>query len=75
MGDPLTAIIYIVVLVALALHLSHGFQSSMQSLGVHHPRWKTFLERLGIVLAVVFTATFASFPIYFLFFYAEGGAS
>jgi succinate dehydrogenase / fumarate reductase cytochrome b subunit len=75
MGDPLTAIIYLVVFVALALHLSHGCQSAMQSLGLHHPRWKTFIDRLGIVIAVVFTAIFASFPIYFLFFYAEGGAS
>jgi len=75
MGDPVTAIIYLVVLVALALHLSHGVQSAMQSLGVSHPRWTTFIKRSGVVIAVLFTALFASFPIYFLFFYSGGGAS
>jgi len=75
MGDPLTAVIYLVVLVALAFHVSHGFQSALQSLGVSHPRWTVFLKRLGIVIAVGFAAVFASFPIYFLFFWTEGGAS
>jgi len=69
------AIFYLVIMAVVGVHLSHGFQSALQSLGLSHPRWTVFLRRSGIAIAVLFAAAFASFPIYYLIFWTEGGAN
>jgi len=58
---------YLAAAAALGVHLSHGFRSAFQSLGVHHPRWTPRIEILGKLLAFLFDAGFAAFPIYFYF--------
>ncbi len=62
--DPLTAFVYIVGAVILGLHLSHGFASAFQSLGLNHPKYTPVIEFLGIVFAVVVAVGFASLPIW-----------
>ena len=66
LSQPAHALAYLVVAPVLGLHLSHGFRSAFQSLGINHPGWNTLLERLGKLVALVFAAGFAAFPIYFL---------
>ena len=75
MASAPKALLYVAVMAVVGLHLSHGFQSALQSLGINHPRWTAFLRRAGIAIAVLFAAAFASFPLYFLFFWTEGGAN
>lgn len=73
--QPGHALVYLAAAAVLGLHLSHGFRSALQSLGVNHPSWNPWLERLGKLLAFVFAAGFAAFPIYFLLFWSDGSHS
>jgi succinate dehydrogenase / fumarate reductase cytochrome b subunit len=57
-----TGVAYIVAMVSLFLHLSHGIQSVFQTLGLSNafllPRW----GMVGKVLSVIFLAGFGSIP-------------
>lgn len=57
---------YIVSFVCLAIHLSHGFWSMLQTFGVSHPKFDTFLARSSMVIAVFFLLFFSGIPIYFI---------
>ena len=74
LSQPGHAIVYLVAALVLGLHLSHGFRSAFQSLGVNHPTWSPVLDKLGKIVAFLFAAGFAAFPIYYLFFWSDGGS-
>jgi succinate dehydrogenase / fumarate reductase cytochrome b subunit len=57
--DPPLAALYAAGIAALALHISHGFQSAPQSLGVSHPRWNRLLRILGCLAAALIIGVFA----------------
>jgi succinate dehydrogenase / fumarate reductase, cytochrome b subunit len=44
LGSPAYSVIYVIGLGALALHLSHGFWSMFQSVGINHPKYNTFIR-------------------------------
>lgn len=60
---------YIVCLLALGLHLAHGVSSSLQTLGIHHPRYQCLMKKMGIVYGVVVMSGFLSQPLYVFFIY------
>lgn len=64
-ASPLAVGIYVVAMIALALHLRHGFRSAMQSLGLNHPNLNPIWVRAGWLFAIALAVGFASFPIYF----------
>lgn len=72
LSSPGHALVYIVASLVVGLHLSHGFRSAFQSLGINHPTWNPVLEKAGKLIAFLFAAGFAAFPIYFLFFWSDG---
>jgi succinate dehydrogenase / fumarate reductase cytochrome b subunit len=72
-ANPLYSGFYVLALIGVGLHLSHGVQSSLQTFGVNHPRYTPALKKLGFAFAAVIALAFASMPIYFGFFY-HGGA-
>ncbi len=57
--------LYVVAIVMLGLHLSHGFQSAIQTLGLSDVRWRRRWTCLGNVYAIVVAAGFAFLPIFF----------
>ncbi len=59
---------YVFSMVFLAFHLEHGFASAFQTLGLRNHKYYPFIQKLGLVLAIVICAGFASQPLYFLFF-------
>jgi succinate dehydrogenase / fumarate reductase, cytochrome b subunit len=61
--NPAIAGIYVVAMVLLYLHLSHGLFSLTQSLGLSHPRYSARAKGLAAVLAIVIAAGFAAVPI------------
>jgi succinate dehydrogenase / fumarate reductase cytochrome b subunit len=63
--EPLGAAVYLIGVAALGVHLRHAFRSSLQTLGVNHPRLNPLLVRIGWTLAIVLGLGFASFPIFF----------
>ncbi|QDT52394.1 hypothetical protein Pan44_04040 [Caulifigura coniformis] len=63
MGDMSRKIIYVVGSIFAGVHVSHGFRSAFQSLGLNHPKYNKLLDRTSIVFALVVAIGFASFPI------------
>jgi succinate dehydrogenase / fumarate reductase cytochrome b subunit len=57
------AAIYILSMIALALHLSHGAQSFLQTLGLNNDKTIEVFEKIGIAAAVIFFIGYASIPI------------
>ncbi|MEU8617396.1 succinate dehydrogenase [Streptomyces sp. NPDC048623] len=56
-------VIYIVAMLAVGLHVRHGFWSAAQTLGVGNARRERTLKFLADALALVLTAGFVSVPV------------
>ncbi len=65
--SPAYVVWYLVALVLVGLHLSHGLYSSFCSLGFYHPRYSSILNKLGYVYAAVVAAGFIVQPLYVFF--------
>lgn len=65
--DPIRVIIYVVSFIFLGLHLTHGFQSSFQSVGLRHKRYTPILKRLSRIFAVFVPLGFAVIAVYHYF--------
>jgi succinate dehydrogenase / fumarate reductase cytochrome b subunit len=60
---PAVAIVYIVAMIALAMHLYHGAWSMFQSMGITNPRYNTLRRRFAQGFAAVVLIGNCSFPI------------
>ena len=58
---------YIFALLVLGAHLSHGFGSAFQSLGLNHPKYTPTINCLSWIYAIVVAGGFISQPIYVFF--------
>ncbi|MBC6400024.1 MAG: succinate dehydrogenase cytochrome b subunit [Ekhidna sp.] len=56
--NPIRVSIYVISFVLLAMHLLHGFQSSLQSVGASHPKYSSLIEKLGKGYAILIPAGF-----------------
>ena len=63
----LWAIAYAFAMLAIGFHLSHGFSSGFQSLGVNHPKYNGFIKKFGYAFAVLVPLAFAVIPFYIHF--------
>jgi succinate dehydrogenase / fumarate reductase cytochrome b subunit len=64
---------YILALLGLAFHLSHGFQSSFQTLGINHKRYTPIIKTVGTAFAWLIPAGFIAVAL-FLFIVQPGQA-
>lgn len=65
--NPWIALMYVVAMVPLGFHLSHGFASAFQSLGALQPRWRSGLRTGGQLLGWVIAVGFILLPLWALF--------
>ncbi len=65
--QPVFVIIYVLSMIALGMHLWHGFQSAFQTLGLNHRKYMPLIRFIGRVYAVVVPAGFAYIPVYMYF--------
>ncbi|HTL81496.1 MAG TPA: succinate dehydrogenase cytochrome b subunit [Bacteroidia bacterium] len=63
MENPAYVFLYLVSLVILAYHLSHGFKSAFQSLGLNNKKYTPILDMIATGIALLFGIGFAAFPI------------
>lgn len=56
--------LYVIFMIALGLHLAHGFHSSFQTAGVRHAKYTPILKKTGIAFSIIVPALFAAMPIY-----------
>jgi succinate dehydrogenase / fumarate reductase cytochrome b subunit len=57
-------LIYILAMVIVAIHVSHGFWSTFQTVGANHPKTMPLIHTIGIAFAVVVGIGFGFLPIY-----------
>ncbi len=55
---------YVVSFAFLYTHLAHGVHSSLQSLGINHPRYNVALRRISSAYAIVICGGFAALAIW-----------
>jgi succinate dehydrogenase / fumarate reductase cytochrome b subunit len=60
---PLASGIYIVGMLAIGLHLSHGLWSMLQTIGVNRPNWECSLKSAAVLLGVLICAGFIAVPV------------
>ncbi|MCB0361924.1 MAG: succinate dehydrogenase cytochrome b subunit [Bdellovibrionales bacterium] len=68
-SQPLYVAWYVVCLIALGFHLSHGVASSIQTLGIHHPRYQERIKKFGLVYGLLVMIGFLSQPLYVFLIY------
>jgi succinate dehydrogenase / fumarate reductase cytochrome b subunit len=64
--DPLHSWLYIVAMICVGLHLTHGIQSFFQTFGFMSPRQVPQLKFVSTGLGVLVAAAYTSIPIYVL---------
>ena len=67
--NPFYVLWYVFALFVLGMHLGHGFSSSLQTLGFHHPRYTPVIKNLGRIYALIVCLGFISIPTYIFFFW------
>jgi len=55
---------YILSMIIVAIHVSHGFWSLFQTLGANHPKYMPAIRGLGIILSGLVAAGFGFIPVY-----------
>lgn len=60
LGDSVTRVVYLIGLLGLGIHLSHGIGSAAQTLGLHHRRWNILIRGGGMLLAWAIALGFLS---------------
>ena len=55
---------YIAGVIVVAIHVSHGFWSGFQTLGLSHLKYMPLVERLGIIFSFIIGIGFASIPVF-----------
>ncbi len=66
LGNFFYGLFYIVSFIALAIHLSHGFWSMLQTFGINHPRYNVAISKLTLLIPLFFLVLFAGIPLYFM---------
>lgn len=67
---PWVVIVYVLGCIALGWHLSHGFQSAFQTLGLRKGKYTQVIKGIGMAFAIVVPLLFAIIPIFmYLDFY------
>lgn len=62
--NPIWLVCYLIGLAVLAFHLSHGFQSAFQTLGLNHKKYTPLIRGLGLGYSIVIPLLFAVIPIF-----------
>ncbi len=71
-SQPVYSILYIVWLVALWLHLTHGVWSALHTLGLNNNTWLPRVKVISNILATLIILMFISIPVYFLLGFGNG---
>jgi succinate dehydrogenase / fumarate reductase cytochrome b subunit len=62
-SNPIASGLYIIAMILVGFHLSHGIWSMFQSVGFSHPRYTPLIKKFSGIFAWVLIAGFISVPI------------
>ena len=63
---PLYDALYVLGGILVGLHISHGFWSAFQTIGLSNINWMKRLKCLANLIGIIFAVGFCAIPIYFL---------
>ncbi len=63
-ASPLNTGMYVIFMLVIGIHVSHGFWSAFQSIGFNHPKYMPAIKFLSKVYAVVLTLGYSTIAIY-----------
>jgi len=63
-SNPLIVLFYVLSMLVVGSHLWHGASSSLQSLGLDHPRWTPRIRATGKLLAILIAGGFITIAIW-----------
>jgi len=64
--QPVLVVFYVIAIIAVALHVSHGFWSAFQTIGADHVKYSLLIKAIRTVFYVVVAIGFGSIPVYML---------
>ncbi|MBT4760211.1 MAG: succinate dehydrogenase cytochrome b subunit [Bdellovibrionaceae bacterium] len=67
-ASPLFVVGYVLCMVMLGLHLSHGIQSALKTFGFNHPQYEAKVRTVGLGVALIVSLGFIAQPVYIFFF-------
>lgn len=67
-ADPMGVLYYEFMMILIGVHLSHGYWSAFQSLGISGNRFTPLMYKVGFVLALFVSIGFIIIPLYIHFF-------
>ena len=62
--NPIYTFFYVFCMIALALHLKHGVESAIQTVGLKIPSYEKFFKYIAMIIALSIPTAFASIPVY-----------
>lgn len=62
-SDPVQVVLYLAAMAVMALHVSHGFQSLCQTIGLNHPKYTRGIRCLSCALGWGLAALYSSIPV------------
>ena len=65
--NPVFLVIYELGMIALFMHLRHGFQSAFQTLGLNDKKWTPIVKCLGNIYSIIVPLGFFIIPLYVYF--------
>ncbi len=64
LSNPVSRVVYTIAAIILGIHLSHGFFSAFQSLGLNHPKYTPLIKLVGQIFAIIIAVGFASLALF-----------
>lgn len=64
--SPIYVVWYVIAVLILSVHLAHGFQSSLQTLGLNHPHYTPKVKAASLAYGIFIGLGFAAQPIYMM---------
>lgn len=62
-SQPIYVLFYVLSMGILGFHLSHGFASAFQTLGLNHVKYSPIIKKVGLWFSILIPALFALIPI------------
>lgn len=66
-NSPFYTSVYVLAFIVLAIHLSHGFHSAFQSVGMRHKLYTPWIKKLGVIYFWLISLGFSSIALWFFF--------
>ena len=60
--QPIVSISYVIAMILLSMHLSHGVSSVFQTLGFNHPKYNKLFSKIGPAVGAFVSLGFISIP-------------